>query len=548
MIDLRLGDCLEVMKTLPDNSVDACVTDPPYGWSFMGRRWDYDVPAVDIWREVYRVLKPGAHILVACGTRTQHRMAVNIEDAGFEIRDVITWLYGSGFPKSMNISKAIDATIRCGGSNTRRLRQTEQETGGAPYTLKGTNNGIMGEERIYERKEWEPTTPLAQLWDGWGTALKPACEFWTLARKPISEGTIAANVLKWGTGGINIDGCRIASEMYKINTWDDGSKPFGGGAGHDYTGRTTSGRFPANLILDEVAATMLDEQSGVSKGSSSPRTNHGSGNNCYGEYGKVVTQNQSWGDTGGASRFFKCCPITKEDLCESVNTAELSLNQQSGQGDFAQNAVVTLEHQEASVTRTERSQVILDYIGSCSRCTPLRSHAQTVANQGNTDTTETIPNRSKSSGCVLPAIEENTRLESIGARENTLSGQCRFRYVPKASRTERDAGLEDIKALPVAGRDSGQDARNVPYKQRISPRHNPHPTVKPIALMRYLCRLITPPDGVVLDPFMGSGSTGCAAGLEGFGFIGIELDTDYHEIARRRIEHWCKQPALPVYA
>jgi site-specific DNA-methyltransferase (adenine-specific) len=158
MVTLLNGDCLEQMKQLPDNSADSIVTDPPYGISFMAKKWDYDVPKVKVWKEAMRVLKPGGHALIACGTRTQHRMVVNIEDAGFEIRDVVSWIYGSGFPKSLNIHKK--------------------------------------DERCPE---------------GWGTALKPTCEFFTLARKPLSEKTVAKNVLKWGTGGINIDGCRVES-------------------------------------------------------------------------------------------------------------------------------------------------------------------------------------------------------------------------------------------------------------------------------------------------------------------------------------------------
>ena len=160
MIKLLQGDCLQTMKTLADNSVDAIVSDPPYGISFMAKKWDYDVPSVEVWKEAMRVLKPGGHALIACGTRTQHRMVVNIEDAGFEIRDVVSWIYGSGFPKSLNIHKK--------------------------------------DERCPE---------------GWGTALKPSSEFFTLCRKPLSEKTIAANVLRWGTGGINIDACRVGTEV-----------------------------------------------------------------------------------------------------------------------------------------------------------------------------------------------------------------------------------------------------------------------------------------------------------------------------------------------
>ncbi len=208
---LMLGNCLDKLKELDDNSVDSVVTDPPYGLSFMGKKWDYDVPAVNIWEECFRVLKPGGHLLAFAGTRTQHRMAVNIEDAGFEIRDMIAWVYGSGFPKSHNISKAIDKV----GS------------------------------------------PEAQQWDGWGTALKPALEPITVARKPVAEKSIAGNVLKYGTGGLNVDGCRVETDPSDISGWSKtGSKASENramsGANYDRPAKPDNpqGRFPANLIHD----------------------------------------------------------------------------------------------------------------------------------------------------------------------------------------------------------------------------------------------------------------------------------------------------------
>ena len=193
------------MKTLDDNSVDSIVTDPPYGLSFMGKKWDYDVPSVEVWKEAMRVLKPGGHALIACGTRTQHRMVCNIEDAGFEIRDVVSWIYGSGFPKSLNISKVIDkaagAEREVVGKINAPASQKRVQTMGRP---EHSGSGWQESPNITA-----PATEAAKEWDGWGTALKPACEFFTLCRKPLSEKTIAANVLKWGTGGINIDGCRV---------------------------------------------------------------------------------------------------------------------------------------------------------------------------------------------------------------------------------------------------------------------------------------------------------------------------------------------------
>jgi predicted RNA methylase len=358
------GDCLSVLKGLPDNSVDSIVTDPPYGLSFMGKKWDYDVPSVKIWRECLRVLKSGGHLLSFAGSRTYHRMAVNIEDAGFEIRDQIMWVYGSGFPKSHNISKAIDKAA--------------------------------GAER-------EVTTPKAKQWDGWGTALKPAHEPIVVARKPLI-GTIVENVLEYGTGGLNIDGCRVEygtggsiasnpllrkekGHSHKQGT-DENSSNIKNKSEEGQFEANEKGRFPANFIhdgSDEVVSLFPNSKGG--------------GNNY------------EVGDVG---------------FCFSVG---------------------------------ERSK---------------RPMAHGYNDGGSAD---------------------------------------RFFYCAKANKAERNAGLEN----------------------------NIHPTVKPVALMKYLCRLVTPPNGIVLDPFMGSGTTGIAAKVEGFDFIGIEMDAEYLEIAEARIGHWVEE-------
>lgn len=355
---LLLGDCLEQMKSLPDNSVDSIVTDPPYGLSFMNKHWDYDVPSVEVWREALRVLKPGGHALIACGTRTQHRMTVNVEDAGFEIRDVITWLYGSGFPKSHNLPGGI------------------------------------------------------------GTALKPACEFWTLARKPLI-GTVAKNVEAFGVGGLNIDESRIGTtksvpaSVSRTNQWFGEESETGKESGHN----PNIGRWPANVLFDEAAAAMLDEQTGEL---------HPSGNK-----------------NGG-----------------------LAKNSDSMFG-----------------------------IG-------LGSHGQ------------------------------STDYKDSG-------GASRFFYCAKASKSERNAGLEgmpDTSSKTMMRSVSGSGKKNFQggFQDHITKNH--HPTVKPIRLMQYLIKLITPPGGTCLDPFMGSGSTGVAAKSLGFDFIGIEMNEEYLEIAKRRIE------------
>lgn len=288
---LLLGDCLKLLPDAPESSVDSIITDPPYGIKFGGHKWDYDVPSVEIWKECLRVLKPGGHLLAFTSTRTQHRMCSNIEDAGFEVRDVLAWIYGSGFPKNRKLP------------------------------------------------------------DGWGSALKPAMELITFARKPLI-GRLSDNVEAWGTGGVNIDACRIGDGSDRTQGGKSGSKAsevLKDGFHQTRQSRPAGGRHPANLLLDEEAGELLDIQSGV-----------------------------------GASRFFYCAKASKRD----------------------------------------------------------RTNDGTVENN--------------------------------------------------------------------------------------------HPTVKPTKLMRYLCRLVTPTAGVILDPFCGSGSTGKAAAIEGFKFIGIELNEEYYNIATGR--------------
>ncbi|OLT55870.1 hypothetical protein BJF89_13875 [Corynebacterium sp. CNJ-954] len=299
-VEIRHGDCLTILRDLPDNSVDSVVTDPPYGLSntkpaqvadvlaawvtgdteavpakrggFMGKDWDSFVPPPAVWAECLRVLKPGGHMAVFAGARTQDLMGLSIRLAGFEIRDTLGWVYGSGFPKSMDVSKAIESTLTTGKSNSRSLRQTEQDGDGEAYTLTGKNNGIMGETRTYERKQFSPATDAAKQWDGWGTALKPAIEPIILARKPL-DGTVAANVLAHGVGGLNIDASRVgmsdadreAAKVPQPVQHNDARAVYQMGTGEGRNGATfepaPAGRFPANVLLDEHAAAEMDEQS-----------------------------------------------------------------------------------------------------------------------------------------------------------------------------------------------------------------------------------------------------------------------------------------------
>ena len=260
------GDALSVLKTMPDNYISSVVTDPPYGISFMNKKWDYDVPPTEIWFEILRVLKPGGHLLCACGTRTQHRMVVNIENAGFEIRDVISWIYGQGFPKSLNVG------------------------------------------------------------DGLGTALKPAQELWTLARKPLSEKNITENIARWSTGAINIDLCRIPfvdNSDLKSATFGRATDILGGnyvGATHG-NGKTNieanpAGRFPANVILSEETAEELDKQAPKTGALAPVKSGHcGKSKGIYGNYAQKGDDGKTFygSQLSGASRFFYCAKASKSE-------------------------------------------------------------------------------------------------------------------------------------------------------------------------------------------------------------------------------------------
>ena len=411
---LLLGDCLDRLREMPDNSVDSVVTDPPYGLSFMGKKWDYDVPSEEIWRECLRVLKPGGHLLAFAGTRTQHRMAVRIEDAGFEIRDMIAWVYGSGFPKSLDVSKAIDKAagverevVGARIDSDGRSRRSEPNGGGS--------TGFSGELNV-SPVITAPATEAAQQWQGWGTALKPALEPITVARKPLGEKTVAANVLVHGTGAINVDGCRIPGIKPQVTQGiNTNASSFNVAKERRISGEPNEGRWPSNLIhdgSDEVVGLFPESKSTpfVAKHTNKIELN------CQMMVSQEYAPNGGFADTGSAARFFYCAKASKKDRDEGLERFE---------------------------------------------------QKQTAAMQG-----------------------------------NLVSGQ-------------RVAGDGTPIATPV--------------------RANTHPTVKPTALMRYLCRLVTPPEGIVLDPFMGSGSTGKAAILEGFQFIGIERDEEYMEIAKARI-------------
>jgi DNA modification methylase len=416
---IELGDCLEVLKTIPDNSVSSVICDPPYGLSFMNKTWDYDVPSVEIWKECLRVLKPGGHLLAFSGSRTYHRMAVRIEDAGFEIRDQIMWVYGSGFPKSHNIGKAVD-----------KLQGNDREVVGERIAddITGGNFVTSKPDKMIE------ITKGTSEWEGWGTALKPSHEPIVMARKPLSEKTVAENVLRWGTGGINIDDSRIGTEQIKSNGYynqdNDTTIPFGISKKNkeQFDGDTHTGRWPANIIFDEEAGQVLDQQSGIKNGN-----------------GEV------------------------------------------------------------------KIQKIKKYGGSSFGLTDGRK--------------------------TLPQFNEVER-----PQYNDKGGASRFFYCPKASKKDRDEGL-DIFDDKIGGSMNGTYTGSLltgSGNVRNNLMKNNHPTVKPTALMEYLIKLVTPKGGTVLDCFLGSGSTGKAAVRNGFDFIGIERDEEYIKIAEARIKNELK--------
>lgn len=423
---LHPGDCIEVMRSMADNSVDSIVTDPPYELGFMGKAWDASGIAysVEMWREALRVLKPGGHLLAFSGSRTYHRMAVALEDAGFDIRDQIMWVYGSGFPKSQNISKAIDKQAGAAREVISEGRAVKRMIPGADQDA--TGSWIKDNGREYVPQVTRAATAGAQRWEGWGTALKPAHEPICVARKPLAKGlTVAANLLQFGTGAINIDGCRVGDEStrratLKIMTSRGAPGDSYANQDHRYENRSSSyptgsdaGRWPANLIhdgSDEVVA-LFPAQAGAQ--APVHRRNGDKFRNAFGAFAGNVDEAGSTfqGDSGSAARFFYCA---------------------------------------------------------------------------------------------------------------------------KASRADRNEGLASQGAAAVTKDATMRDCETADWTARNG---NHHPTVKPTELMAYLVRLVTPSGGLVLDPFMGSGSTGKACMREGYRFTGIDMTPEYVEIARSRIEY-----------
>jgi len=491
-LNLLNGNNIELLKTLEENSVDSIITDPPYGLSFMGKKWDYDVPSTDFWKEVLRVLKPGGHVLSFGGTRTYHRMVVNMEDAGFEIRDQIMWLYGSGFPKSHNIGKAVDKIQGNEREVVGYVPQFPDGTRGATYRGQANNDNTTNflVSKDTTTNGLKPIYKKNNEYEGWGTALKPANEPICLARKPLEESTIAKNVIKWGTGGINVDGCRIGNDIIESpqhNTSEFKNVRTSGNYENTYNGviNKHEGRFPANIILECIC----DEVIKGKKGEKIP--NYTNGGN---KEGRVFGNGKGLGEHNSNIYVNEIGDIHTNPDCPCR-----ILDEQSG---------------------------INKSVG------PLEYDYSDAPNQNNQ--TKLIKN-----------------IKS-GVHYSDKGGASRFFYVPKVSKKERNLGLDDFeeKEMPHGV----QDKCGKCNKQFLAPNNsqcvceeperlnnkkkNIHPTVKPINLLTYLVRLITPQNGIVMDCYMGSGSTGIAALLEGFQFIGMEMDEEYFNIAEARIDSW----------
>jgi len=637
-----LGDCIEEMKKLEENSVDAVITDPPYGIGFMGKEWDnfnpmaiekavnkdprfkvgiasmrkssfagqYDLSLnanqkFQLWfeqvsKECLRVLKPGGFLLSFGGTRTYHRMVCGIEDAGFEIRDTIMWLYGSGFPKSLNIGKQIDKMgakdISWFGKWLRSWREenniTQREiaklfpskTGGLTGCVANWELGLNiptpeqftkicrtfdlpfesieeAEREVVGKKQTNltvmqkigetntsgevditiPATKEAKEWEGWGTALKPACEPIVVARKPLSEKNVALNVLKHGTGGINIDASRISLEgerqpsgsakrVFKSNQYTD-KKIYG-----DNKVTPEQGRFPANIILDEEAGKLLDEQSGdLSVGNYNKRPLREINN--WMPKQKQIVEKSDFNDKGGASRFFYCAKASKsERMLEGYITVKLKKDK-----------LLNKLWQEESTALVQLLKKVTSEWGITSFS--IEESGENIMAQFHKDSLSTIRT-------IISKIIELKTLNLLQhlpikdyiqiANLEMENGGKIVHFVKSGKLLQKSSGISQEK-----GGYAIIDVENAILELLLRIKesegeqsYSNHPTHKPIKLMEYLIKLVSREGATILDPFLGSGTTGIAATKLNKKFIGIEKEEEYVKIAKARIKPFLEQTKL----
>jgi len=506
------GNNIETLKTYPDNYFDSVVTDAPYGlgkepiaeqvmrdWiekgyheisgsGFMGKEWDAFVPQPLFWKEVFRVLKHGGHVVSFFGTRTYDWGVMAMRFAGFEVRDCIQWLYGSGFPKSHNIGKALEAKILFNDASGRSQKLLDGKRVNAGMHLHKISYEQGVEKKDYSEISRDKVidvcfkTEEGKQWEGWGSALKPANEPIVLARKPLEKGlSIAENVLKWGVGGINIDGCRVGEELIKgqkASTLGNGLNMSGGKAQEEYMPIDNKGRFPANLILSHHPDCVCNGLKKVK------------------------------GIVGG-----------KNDIVVESKFGQVSNTPQKPFDYTDENGNETIEdwtcHEDCPIR-------IMDEQSGISKSNDSKRNRQTLGSFG-------MPN------------DETPEYNDKG-------GASRFFYCAKASKSERNNGLEGFEEKQTKGGGGGigdylEDVNSASgkYGSEKAPSKNFHPTVKPVKLMQYLVRMVTPPNGIVLDPFCGSGTTGIACKLEGLNFVGIDITPEYCEIADARIKNFVEE-------
>lgn len=541
------GDSLAVLPLLAADSVDAIVTDPPYGLAFMGKAFDTlgDGPSQQAWHqqwavEALRVAKPGAHLLAFGGSRTYHRMACALEDAGWEIRDCLLFLYGGGFPKGQDISKAID---RAAGA-TRAVVGSKLGQPGCSLADHGSNRQVLGDlhDHVTECAITAPATPEAAAWAGWNTQLKPAYEPILLCRKPLAAGTVARNVLAHGTGALNIDACRVPgtkdvpASMPRDRTGHGILGAFGTHAGGDGQDPTV-GRWPANVVHDGSAEVEAAFAIYGQKGASAPVKGTEASPACHGQVTgqRARVPGVFHADAGSAARFFYTAKASKKERfallscgCENPRLESWQKQDQS-QADPMECtspekdtcAEDTMDAFNCSMSSCGPKQMDLFRQGlasitsmEISRTTESKTY-QSLRQQNISDCTQGVNSETACGGSLVDPAE--------------CHSQSQINISTFQKRDGRYMGVVVNATSPLLL------GRSVCEKCGQEVVRTQHPTQKPEALMRWLVKLVTRPGGTVLDPFMGSGSTGRACQAEGFGFIGIEREAAYAAIAQRRL-------------
>jgi DNA modification methylase len=528
---IHQGDCLDILKGMKSNSVDSLVTDPPAGISFMGKEWDEDKGGRKQWiawmsevmSECKRVLKPGAHALVWAIPRTSHWTATALEDAGFEIRDVVTHIFGSGFPKSLDISKAID---KAAGAE-REVVGPNLRPDGSFRVNSNKSEGSSFQSGSNDKMNTAPATNAAKQWQGFGTALKPASEHWILCRKPLSEKTVAANVLLHGTGGINVDASRIDAGKEKIvsplkrsvSAHEGWQRPWNSDVeAMDRANRQkhiaaekaqTQGRFPSNLVLSH-------NEDCVEVGTKSIKLN-GSGK-CSGNTTKdksmfgIGSHELSHGKGDGTETVsaFECTPG-----CAVAMLDEQSGVRPSSRGDYKN------PNKEYKFGGLDADNTYANETGGASRFF------------------KTFQSNANKPSSMDPDFATISIESDQGSSVNNLTDDCSCVTMDTASNSNSCSDIHNSNIEQYTKVVNNNNSTKFVYCAKASKKDkgadNTHPTVKSSTLMSYLIRMITTPGGTVLDPFMGSGSTGVAAKHEGFSFIGIEQNKEYVEIAKKRI-------------